>query len=146
MNLHGNTLGTKERIKSKKQLNALFTGGDSHSIVAFPLRMVYMTVPSTNTPTPMLMVSVSKRHFKHAVDRNRAKRQMREAYRLNKHILDTAMEKLAGKNISMAFIWLADEPMPTEKVRKSMVNLLTRLNEKEGRKNHNENTGGDTPC
>lgn len=147
MNFRGNTLGMKERIKSKKQLDALFTGGGSHSMVAFPLRLVYMTTTDTPSPTPMLMVSVSKRHFRHAVDRNRAKRQMREAYRLNKHILVPAMEMLMGKKLSMAFIWLADTPQPTEKVQRSMVNLLQRLNEKvvcETRSN--EKAGDDATC
>lgn len=145
MNHRGNTLGMKERIKSKKQLEALFSGGGSHSMVAFPLRLVYMTTHDTSSTAPMLMVSVSKRHFKHAVDRNRAKRQMREAYRLNKHILAPAMEKMRGKTLSIAFIWLADAPQPTGKVQKSMVNLLTRLSEKEGRERTDEKAGGNVP-
>ena len=84
MNICGNTLGNRERIKSKKQLETLFGGGRSRSMAAFPVRLVYMTQDNDGTtPQMMMMVSVSKRHFKHAVKRNRAKRQMREAYRLN---------------------------------------------------------------
>ncbi|MGN1229764.1 MAG: ribonuclease P protein component [Prevotella sp.] len=131
MNLCGNTLGYRERIKSKKQLETLFGGGKSRSMAAFPVRLVYMTQDcEDDKPQLMMMVSVSKRHFKHAVDRNRAKRQMREAYRLNKHILDSATEKLAGKTLSMGFIWLSDEPMPTERVKKCVTNLMERLNER----------------
>ena len=81
-------------------------------------------------PQMMMMVSVSKRHFKHAVKRNRAKRQIREAYRLNKHILAPASEKLTGKTLCMGFIWLSDELIPTEKVEKSVINLMQRLNER----------------
>ena len=73
------------------------------------------------------------------------KRQMREAYRLNKHILAPAMEKMRGKTLSIAFIWLADAPQPTGKVQKSMVNLLTRLSEKEGRERTDEKAGGNVP-
>lgn len=127
----GNTLNNKERIKSKKQLEMLFGGGKSRSMVAFPVRLVYMTNDcTTDAPRLMMMVSVSKRHFKHAVKRNRVKRQIREAYRLNKHILATASEKLEGKTLSMGFIWLSDELMPTERVEKSVVNLMQRLNER----------------
>ena len=109
----------------------LFGGGKSRSMVAFPVRLVYMTNDcNTDTPQLMMMVSVSKRHFKHAVKRNRVKRQIREAYRLNKHILATASEKLEGKTLSMGFIWLSDELMPTERVEKSVVNLMQRLNER----------------
>ena len=127
----GNTLNNKERIKSRKQLETLFGGGKSRSMVAFPVRLVYMTNDCTSdTPQLMMMVSVSKGHFKHAVKRNRVKRQIREAYRLNKHILAPATEKLEGKTLSMGFIWLSDELMPTERVEKSVVNLMQRLNER----------------
>ena len=78
----------------------------------------------------MIMVSVSKRHFKHAVKRNRAKRQLREAYRLNKHVLASAAERLEGKTLSMGFIWVSDKLMPTEIVEKSVINLMERLNER----------------
>ena len=109
----------------------LFGGGKSRSMVAFPVRLVYMTNDcATDAPQLMMMVSVSKRHFKHAVKRNRVKRQIREAYRLNKHILAPATEKLEGKTLSMGFIWLSDELMPTERVEKSVVNLMQRLNER----------------
>ena len=131
MNLCHNTLGYRERIKSKKQLETLFGGGKSRSMAAFPVRLVYMIQDSTaDAPRMMMMVSVGKRHFKHAVKRNRAKRQMREAYRLNKHILSPASEKLEGKTLSMGFIWLSDKLMPTEIVEKSVINLMERLNER----------------
>ena len=131
MNICGNTLGNRERIKSKKRLETLFGGGRSRSMAAFPVRLVYMTQNNNGTePQMMMMVSVSKRHFKHAVKRNRAKRQIRETYRLNKHILAPASEKLTGKTLCMGFIWLSDELIPTEKVEKSVINLMQRLNER----------------
>ena len=131
MNLCSNTLGYRERIKSKKQLVTLFGGGKSRSMAAFPVRLVYMIHDSTpDKPQLMIMVSVSKRHFKHAVKRNRAKRQLREAYRLNKHVLASAAERLEGKTLSMGFIWVSDKLMPTEIVEKSVINLMERLNER----------------
>lgn len=131
MDFHANTLGSKERIKSRKQLETLFAGGKSRSMVAYPVRLVYMTQDSDRlSPELMVMVSVSKRHFKHAVDRNRVKRQLREAYRLNKGVLAPTAERLGDKTLSMAFIWLADELMSTERVSRSVVGLLERLNEK----------------
>ena len=131
MNLCSNTVGYRERIKSKKQLETLFGGGKSRSMAAFPVRLVYMIHDSTpDKPQLMIMVSVSKRHFKHAVKRNRAKRQLREAYRLNKHVLASAAERLEGKTLSMGFIWVSDKLMPTEIVEKSVINLMERLNER----------------
>lgn len=71
------TLGKEERICSKKLIEKLFKGGRSKSMVAYPLRVVYAQKADDegeNVPAQML-VSVSKRHFKHAVDRNRVKRR-----------------------------------------------------------------------
>ncbi len=72
----------KEKLKSKKLIDQLFTEG--HSVSAFPLRLVYLQTPFEDDVPAKTGVSVSKRHFKTAVDRNRIKRLLREAYRLNK--------------------------------------------------------------
>lgn len=75
----------KEKLKSKIVIDELFTTGKSVS--KYPLRMVF--VPSENSENVPLKtgVSVSKRYFKKAVDRNYFKRLLREAYRHNKHLL-----------------------------------------------------------
>ncbi|WP_299223513.1 ribonuclease P protein component [uncultured Psychroserpens sp.] len=72
----------KEKLKSKKLIDQLFTEGKSVS--AFPLRLVYLPTSFEGDIQFKTGVSVSKRHFKNAVDRNRIKRLLREAYRLNK--------------------------------------------------------------
>ena len=68
------------------------------------------------------MVSVSKRCFKHAVDRNRVKRQVREAYRKHKAIV-------AEHEIAIAFIWLDNHLRSSEKVESSVIRLLQRIDE-----------------
>ncbi|MBQ8656485.1 MAG: ribonuclease P protein component [Prevotella sp.] len=123
------TLGRRERIKSRKQVEALFEGGNSRSMAAFPLRVVYMLTEATAEEPPVqMMVSVSKRHFKHAVQRNRVKRQVREAYRLNKQPLhDHIVSKQPGKALWLAFIWQADKLFATNDVTTNMQRLLQRL-------------------
>ena len=69
-----------------------------------------------------MMVSVSKRCFKHAVDRNRVKRQVREAYRKHKAIV-------AEHEIVIAFIWLDNHLRSSEKVESSVIRLLQRIDE-----------------
>lgn len=71
----------KEKLKSKKLIEKLFTEGNVVS--AFPLRLIYLRHGQGNK----VGVSVSKRNFKKAVDRNRVKRLLRETYRLNKNLL-----------------------------------------------------------
>ena len=57
----------------------LFTSGQSKSLTAFPLRAVYLL--KSGNPTIQVLISVPKKKLRHAVDRNRVKRQIREAYR-----------------------------------------------------------------
>ncbi|MDO5969131.1 ribonuclease P protein component [Flavivirga aquimarina] len=74
----------KEKLKSKKLIEQLFSEGQSVS--AFPLRLVYMPTSFDDDVVAKTGVSVSKRNFKTAVDRNRIKRLLREVYRLNKAV------------------------------------------------------------
>ena len=83
-------------------------------------------VREDNMPAVQVMMSVSKRHFKHAVDRNRVKRQLREAYRLNKYILTPHLE---GKHIVIAFIWLSDSLFESSVLQTKMQKLLHRISE-----------------
>lgn len=74
-----------------------------------------------------VLMSVSKRLFKHAVDRNRCKRQMREAWRLNSDIVLGALPE--GSTIVCAFIWTARDLQPSSLVERKMKNLLHRITE-----------------
>ncbi len=71
-----------EKLKSQKLIEKLFS--DGKSVVAYPLRLVYIKTAFEDTVPLKAGVSVSKRNFKKAVHRNRIKRLLREAYRLNK--------------------------------------------------------------
>ena len=114
------TLPKEERLCSRKALEALF-GGGSKSILAYPVRAVFQKTEETGI---RIMVSVSKRFFKRAVKRNRIKHQLREAYRLNKRILQPAE---GGLNI--AFLWNSNELLPSAKVMEKMQTLLSKINE-----------------
>ena len=114
------TLPKEERLCSRKALEELF-GGGHQSVSAFPVRAVYMP---NEVGVVRIMVSVSKRYFKRAVKRNRIKRQLREAYRLQKELL----QPLSG-GLDIAFLWTSDEILPTKKVFQKMQNLLQRIHE-----------------
>lgn len=114
------TLPKEERLCSRKALEELF-GGSNKSILAYPVRAVFQKTEETGI---RIMVSVSKRFFKRAVKRNRIKRQLREAYRLNKHILQPSE---GGLNI--AFLWNSNELLPSAKVMEKMQTLLSKINE-----------------
>ena len=119
---NGFGLKKTERLCSKKAIDALFTGTDSKSLSAYPIRIVYR---HTEEAGIRILVSVSKKRFRHAVDRNRVKRQIREAYRLNKHRLDDIAQASSGMDI--AFIWLTDRHQPSQLVTAKMISLLDKI-------------------
>ena len=123
------TFNKRERIVSKKLIEQLFSKGSSFSISAFPLRIVVMEKAQVADDVPVqVLVSVSKRHFKHAVDRNRVKRQIREAYRHHKQILTERVQQ--QQTLAIAFIWLADGLHESATVEKSVRILLGKAAER----------------
>jgi ribonuclease P protein component len=74
------------------------------------------------------MVSVSKKRFKRAVKRNRVKRQIREAYRLNKHCLLSNMEE-RNSSLLIAFLYIDKELAPSNSVHKAMTKALNKLSQ-----------------
>ncbi len=96
---------------------------------AFPMHLLIQCVEGMdpNRPPVQLMFSVSKRRQRKAVQRNRVKRLMREAYRLNKAKLNPLKEQLNdGKKVNLAFVFV-DKNMPDfAGVEKSMLKLLNQ--------------------
>lgn len=127
------TLPKEERIKSRTLIDMLFAGGKSRSMVAFPLRVVYMVKERENLePQTQMLVSVPKRCFKRAVKRNRVKRQVREAYRHSRQILIDRLNSRDefDRSVVMAFIWLDDKLHETDEVSNKVTSLMTRVSEK----------------
>lgn len=119
------TLRKNERITSQLLLDQLFKGKTSCSFNAYPVKAVFTTVAHhSNDAAVQVLFSVSKRHFKHAVRRNRVKRQLREAYRLQKELLPAVAE---GEQLLIAFIWLSNELYPSAKVHASVGKLLRKI-------------------
>ena len=87
-------------------------------------------VPVEELEAPVsILVSVSKRRFKRAVKRNRVKRQIREAYRMNKHgLLAVLTEKKC--RLAVAFIYLSDQLVDSSVIEDRMKTALARIAEK----------------
>ena len=122
------SLGKNERVSGRTLVQTLFTGGESRSMSYYPLRAIYCLVDG-EAPT-RIMVSVPKRCFKRAVKRNRVKRQVKEAYRKQKHLLDGKMEAIVGKALVIAFVWLDDHLRDSSEVDRRVEGILTRIVEK----------------
>ena len=138
----GQTLPKTERLYHKKLIDSLFGGGKSRSMTAFPLRLVYMPLATANgsetaadqVPVSTMLVSVPKRNLHRANKRNRVKRQVREAYRKHKTILD-------DHPFALAFIWLDVKLWTSAEVEQRVVSLLNRVMEKRSQELNTKEAG-----
>ena len=117
------TLKKEERLKSRKTIQQLFKEGKSFSI--FPFRVIYIEEgdPEANLKAAF---SVSSKNFKKAVDRNRVKRLMREAYRLQKNNLKKALTK-TQKRLVIFFIYTGKELPDYQIVFEKMGTAIVRI-------------------
>ncbi|OSY87032.1 ribonuclease P [Tenacibaculum holothuriorum] len=115
------TLGKDERLKSRKLIGRLYEEGKTLKV--FPLRMVYLQTEHTSKFPTQVGVSVPKRNFKKAVDRNRIKRLMRETYRKEKHTVYSATNKPYVFMIS----YIAREEWKYADIEHKMKKLLNRF-------------------
>ena len=118
------TFPKEEHLCRKKLIEELFSKQGS-SFGVYPLRIVWIPAPAPTTAPPQVLISVSKRTFKRAVDRNRLKRLIREAYRLNKYRLT---EQPNGHSIALlGIIFTGKEKSPLTLVEKKLISAFHRL-------------------
>ena len=111
----------EEKLKSKIWIDALFSSGQSKK--SFPVKAVYLT--QDELTVHQAGFSVPKRQIKSAVDRNRIKRQMREAYRLNKALLPQSNTK----HLTVLFVFLGRGFVPYEQIEKAIKNLILEVSQ-----------------
>ncbi|MDY0990033.1 ribonuclease P protein component [Flavobacterium sp. CFBP9031] len=115
------TYPKNERLKSKTTIGLLFSNGKSVS--KYPLRLVYRQAEENSEEQTKIGVSVSKKYFKKAVDRNYFKRVLRETYRLNKHLL---LDNLDQPYSIMLFYQTKDR-LSYEEINTKMIQLFEKF-------------------
>ncbi len=120
-----NTFKKSERLCSRILMDCLFQG-DNRTATAYPLRAVFLSVEEEQQKGVSILISVPKKRFHDAVDRNRVKRQIREAYRKNKHALAEQVAQ-SGKGLLVALIYVSAEIETTEQIEKRMIRLLDKI-------------------
>ncbi|MCW3075455.1 MAG: ribonuclease protein component [Bacteroidetes bacterium] len=120
----GNTFHKQERLCSKKQIDLLFSKGKSH--LSYPVKTILLETPVQLQFPVQAMFIVPKRQFKKAHDRNKIKRRMREAYRLNKNNIYESL-KVSDKKVLLAFIYVGKKIEEYAVIEKAIVKELTVL-------------------
>lgn len=120
------TSSKNERLASRKILSELFIKGKSFN--SYPIRMVWMELDREDDILAKIAVSVSKKSFKKAVDRNKIKRLMREAYRHNKYLLLNYCET-KYKTLAIIFIYTGKEMPGYDEVRAKIILSLKRFHD-----------------
>lgn len=120
---HPYALGKQHKLCSLSAIDALFRNGDgTQGALAFPLRMVWCDSkyrPEGDSGFDRIMVSVPKKRLRHAVDRVKIRRLVREAYRLH---CDRSRKDRCP--IDIAFIYVANTVLPYPTIEKAVVKLL----------------------
>lgn len=119
------TYPKNEKLKSKITIDLLFSKGKSVS--KYPLRLVFVEsdygIPEDSDQMLKMGVSVSKKYFKHAVDRNYFKRVLRETYRLNKHILIDNLDK----KYAFMFFYQTKDRLTYEEINIKTIQLFEKF-------------------
>lgn len=114
------TLSKAERIKSLKTIDELFKNGSSFFL--HPIKIIYGRYPTTGSACQAAFM-VSKRTFKRSVDRNRIKRQLREAWRRNKSLI--ASHRFP---IQVILIYTAQQLPQQDELNMAILNAIQKIN------------------
>ena len=112
------TFPKEERLHSKKLIEELFNEGSYFYL--YPFRVTFLVKEDASKP-PQVLFSVSKKKFKSAVKRNRIKRLMKEAYRLNK-------SQVQSNHLVLAFVYTSNDMPDFKFIQKRFLKSLDRLN------------------
>jgi ribonuclease P protein component len=118
------TFHKSERLCNKVIINKLFSNG--HRFTNIPFKVYWQKKTKEECPEIRVLIIVPKRLYKKSVDRNRLKRQIKEVYRLQKHILYDYFNN-KEENIDIAFVYIAAESISFKDIENKIISIFNRL-------------------
>ena len=122
------TFTKSERLHSRKLIDELFKNGKS--FYSYPFKVILLEIGKTNQYPIQLLISVSKRNFKKAVDRNKIKRLVRESYRKNKSALYKALSN-SEYQLLIGLVYTGKTIMTYTEIERKIILILHRLIEQD---------------
>jgi len=116
------SLNRHKRIKQKKLFDELFSKKQSKLIYIFPFKVIYIL--KDDIAQTKIGLSVPKRNFKLAVNRNLIKRRIKEAYRINQNILTAE----TNNKFILFFIYTSKTTLKYQDIEKGMIKIFRKLN------------------
>lgn len=112
-----------EKLCSETAIERLFSRTDAavSSTLSYPLRLAWRVDRERSVECPRFLVSIPKKRLRHAVDRVAMRRKVREAYRLNRHLIGRDLP------VDLAFIYVADKLLPYQRVESAVKRLLSQV-------------------
>lgn len=122
------TFSKSERLNSRKLIGELFANG--HSFYNYPFKVIQLNTSGSGSVRAQVLISVSKRNFKKAVDRNKIKRLVREAYRKHKNLIPEP-ELNSEKQLLIGLIYTGKTILEYAEIERKIILILQRLIEQD---------------
>ncbi len=122
------TFTKKERLSSKKLIDQLFT--EAKTFFSYPFKVFYLFQETEKEFPVQVLITVSKKNFKKAVDRNNIKRMVREGYRLNKLPLHDYLNE-NNKSVLFGLVYVGESILKNQEIERKLILILQRLIEQD---------------
>lgn len=123
--VNNNSFRKIERLCSAKSIDGLFQSGKRLNYP--PLRIIWKLSENSNNKKVKILISVPKKYFSKAIERNLIKRRIREAYRRNKNILLEVLGRGTMKSIDIAFIFASDNIIEYNEIENKIILVLQKI-------------------